>query len=110
MENKEKPSWLDTIGKQKPAAQPTELSFKDRLIRANAHLCYKVVGKDSTGRDAYYFILLDKNKKQAFLQHQVGDTYNLEEYGEIVYSGYGTTVPEDVLKMLQEKYGFDNVA
>jgi hypothetical protein len=84
-------------------------NFMDQLIKSRADMCYKVVGRDSTGREAYYFVLIDKDKKQQFLKHKVGDTYNLEDYGRIVYSAYGTKVPKEVKEMLKDKYGFDNL-
>jgi hypothetical protein len=84
-------------------------NFMDTLIKSRADMCYKVVGRDSTGREAYYFVLIDKDKKSQFLRHKVGDTYNLEDYGKIVYSAYGTKVPKEVKEMLKEKYGFDNL-
>lgn len=81
----------------------------DTTIKLKADMCYKVVGRDSTGREAYYFVLIDKDKKQDFLRHKVGDNYNLEDYGKIVYSAYGTKVPKYIKEMLKEKYGFDNL-
>ncbi|MDX1949776.1 MAG: hypothetical protein SFT90_04680 [Rickettsiales bacterium] len=83
-------------------------SFMDHLINSRGDLCYKVTGRDITGRNAWYFILVDKEKKDAFLKHKSGDSYNLEDYGKIIISGYGDSVPPDVQEMLKEKYGFDN--
>lgn len=51
------------------------------------------MGKDATVRVAWYFISVSKIKVSKFLSHKVGDTYNLEDYGEIVTSGYGDVVP-----------------
>ncbi len=83
-------------------------SFMDHLIRSRSDLCYQVMGKDTTNRTAWYFILVDKDKKEQFLGHKPGDSYDLADYGKIVASGYGDEVPEDVKEMLKEKYGFDN--
>ncbi len=83
-------------------------SFMDHLINTRGDLCYKVTGRDITGRNAWYFILVDKEKKEAFLKHKAGDSYNLEDYGKIIISGYGDEIPLDVQEMLKEKYGFDN--
>lgn len=104
----EKKSWLDKVGGKKEKKSKV-LSREDEIIKSNADLCYKVVGRDSTGREAYYFVLIDKNKKAAFLKNRVGDSYNLEDYGKIIYSAYGSEVPAKVKKMLKEKYGFDNL-
>ena len=83
-------------------------NFMDHLIKSRTDLCFQVMGKDSTGRNAWYFILVDKDKKESFLKHEPGDSYDLADYGKIVSSGYGDEVPEDVKQMLGEKYGFDN--
>jgi len=83
-------------------------NFMDHLIKSRSDLCYQVMGKDITGETAWYFILVDKEKKEQFLGHKVGDNYDLADYGKIIASGYGETVPDDVKEMLKEKYGFDN--
>lgn len=113
MEEK-KTSFLDKAKKSgikssSIAPKVRDENFMDKLIKSRADMCYKVSGRDSTGREAYYFILIDKDKKEQFLKHTVGDTYNLEDYGKIIYSAYGTIVPEEVKEMLKEKYGFDNL-
>jgi hypothetical protein len=77
-------------------------------IKNNSDLCYQVMGKDTTGRVAWYFILVDKDKKEEFLEHRQGDSYDLADYGKIVASGYGEEVPDHVKDMLRNKYGFDN--
>lgn len=83
-------------------------SWMDEHIDRNGDRVYKVTGRDITGRTAWYFILVDVGKKQRFLEHKNGDSYNLEDYGKIIISGYGDSIPLDVQEMLREKYGFDN--
>ena len=83
-------------------------NFMDHLIRSRSDLCFQVMGKDTTGRTAWYFVLIDKEKKDQFLAHKPGDSYDLADYGKIIASGYGEEVPDDVKEMLKEKYGFDN--
>lgn len=112
----EKKSFLDKAKKSSNRPSTSSIApkarddnFMDKFIKSRADMCYKVVGRDSTGREAYYFVLIDKEKKEQFLKHKVGDTYNLEDYGKIIYSAYGTTVPQEVKDMLKDKYGFDNL-
>lgn len=83
-------------------------SFMDHLISSRGDLCFKIVGRDITGEIAWYYVLVDKDKKDSFLKHKPGDSYNIEDYGKIIVSGYGEEVPEDIQEMLKEKYGFDN--
>ncbi|GAB3951984.1 hypothetical protein GCM10028805_33060 [Spirosoma harenae] len=104
-------SWLDKVAKGQSVIAKTRpaSSHEEQLIRNRNHLCFTLRGRDSTGRDAVYVVLIDEARKSAFLKHQVGDTYNLEEYGKIIYSAYGTTIPPDVCQMLAETYGFENL-
>lgn len=82
-------------------------SFMDKLINSRGDLCYKITGRDSTGETAWYFLLVDKDKKEKLLSHNNGDRYNLEDYGKVIISGYGEVVPKHVQEMLKEKYNFD---
>lgn len=103
----EKKTWSEKVKKK---TAPADLKWTEKLTRNKmAQSCYKVVGRDTTGREAYYFVhIKDEDKRKKFLEHKVGDQYNLQDYGEIVYSAYGTHVPKEVREMLAEKYGFDN--
>lgn len=121
---KKSSSALDKVKKRESSVEPKEekvsskdgdkhakrdkKNFMDHLITSRGDLCYKVVGRDITDRIAWYFVLVDKEKKDAFLKHKTGDSYNIEDYGKIIISGYGEEVPEDVQEMLKEKYGFEN--
>jgi hypothetical protein len=104
-------SFTEKFKKKKPETSKkfVKKSFMDHMINSRGDLCHKVVGKDSTGRVAWYFILVDKSKKEAFLKHKSGDNYDLKDYGKIIKSGYGEVVPEKVKVMLKEKYGFENI-
>ena len=101
-------SFTERFKNKKEVTKKDKKSFMDHVINSRGDLCYKVSGKDSTGKTAWYFILVDKDKKEAFLKKKAGDRYNLEDYGKIIVSGYGEEVPDDVKEMLSEKYGFDN--
>lgn len=103
---KEKP--LEDEEKSSEGFAKDKKSFMDHLISSRGDLCFKIVGRDITGEIAWYYVLVDKDKKDAFLKHKPGDSYNIEDYGKIIVSGYGEEVPEDVQEMLKEKYGFDN--
>lgn len=101
----EKKKWTTKVQKK-----TLDISWTEKLQRESiSRHTFKVQGKDSTGREAYYFIHIpDEAKRKAFLQQKVGDTYSLDSYGTVIYSAYGTHVPKHVCEMLSEKYGFDN--
>lgn len=98
-----KKSWLDKYKKkQKPS------TAMDKHIIANRERVFKVSGVDSTGREAWYFVLIESTRKDKFLLHKKGDSYNIDDYGKIIISGYGKEVPEHIQQMLRDKYDFDN--
>ena len=83
-------------------------SFVDKLIAKKGHLIHKLKAKDSTGRWAYYFVLVEPPKEQSFLDALDSNaSIDLEDYGKVIASNYGEEPSEDVKRMLKDKYGFD---
>lgn len=83
-------------------------SFVDQIIAKKGHLVHKLKAKDSTGRWAYYFVLVEAPKEQAFLTALKSDeTIDLEDYGKVLASCYGEEPNQQVKDMLKEKYGFE---
>lgn len=80
----------------------------DLIVKLNSRLCYQVMGKDTIGKTAWYFVFVAKSMKDEFLKHKVGDNYDISDYGKVIASGYGNEVPEDTKQILREKYGFEN--
>ena len=86
----------------------TKRSFVDKIIAKKGHLVHKLKAKDSTGRWAYYFVLVEPTKEQAFLDSlKSEETIDLEDYGKVIASNYGEEPSEDIRKMLKDKYDFD---
>lgn len=82
--------------------------FKDQIIAKKGHLIHKLKAKDTTGRWAYYFVLVSESKESAFLKSIEGDgTIDLEDYGAVVASCYGEEPSQEVKDYLKEKYRFD---
>ncbi len=85
-----------------------ERSFVDKIIAKKAHLVHKLKAKDSTGRWAYYFILVEPPREKAFMEAIGGDgMIDLEEFGKVIASCYGEEPNDEVKKFLKEKYDFD---
>ena len=83
-------------------------TYVDQLIARRGHLIHKLKAKDSTGRWAYYFVLIQPNLEPKFLQAlESTETLDLEDYGRIVASCYGESPNEKTKTFLKEKYGFD---
>lgn len=83
-------------------------SFVDQIIAKKGHLIHKLKAKDSTGRWAYYFVLVEATREAAFLKVIEGDgSVDLEEYGKVIASCYGEEPSQEVKDFLKDKYGFD---
>lgn len=83
-------------------------SFVDQIIAKKGHLIHKLKAKDSTGRWAYYFVLVEAPREAAFLESIQGDgTVDLEEYGKVIASCYGEEPTQEVKDFLKERYGFE---
>jgi len=82
-------------------------SFVDQIVAKKGHLIHKLKAKDTTGRWAYYFVLVEPPREAQFLKAIKGDgTVDLEEYGKIIASCYGEEPSEEVRIFLKDKYGF----
>ena len=80
----------------------------DQIIAKKGHLIHKLKAKDSTGRWAYYFVLVEAPRETQFLKAIKGDgMVDLEEFGKIIASCYGEEPSEEVRTFLKEKYGFE---
>ncbi len=81
------------------------MSFADRVRRERSNNVFLVRGNDSTGRPAWYFLLVDPAKRAAF-RKAAADQLELNAYGRIIASGYGTGPPEVVRERMKTEYGF----
>ncbi|AMV29540.1 hypothetical protein VT84_34415 [Gemmata sp. SH-PL17] len=81
------------------------MSFADRVRRERATNVFLVRGNDSTGRAAWYFLLVDPAKRTAFQRASSGEL-ELNAYGRVIASGYGTDPPADVSARMKTEYGF----
>ncbi len=80
----------------------------DEYISKRGHLIHKLKAKDSSGRWAYYFILVESDLEQAFLQAlESNKSIDLESYGNVIASCYGERPNKKTRDYLKEKYGFD---
>lgn len=83
-------------------------SFVDKLIAQKGHLVHKLKAKDSTGRWAYYFVLVEAPREQAFMDAlKSQESIDLEDFGKVIASCYGEEPNDQVKQLLKEKYGFE---
>lgn len=80
----------------------------DFRVRRSGHLIHKLKAKDSTGRWAYYFVMVRPEKEAAFMSAIGGDgMIDLEDYGDVIASCYGESPNDETLAFLKDKYGFN---
>jgi hypothetical protein len=83
-------------------------SFASKVIGSRGHLLYTLKGTDAeSGRKAYWFLLVDSHKLNKFEIALEDGTFNLEDYGKIVESGFGEEIPQSAKDKLKEEYGFE---
>lgn len=86
---------------QKPVAPSKPMDPQKKM---QADLIYLVKGVDA-GRNAWYYVLVERLKLQLFLKALNDDIIHLENYGKILYSAYGDEPPADVTNKLKAEYG-----
>jgi hypothetical protein len=83
-------------------------SFAVREIARRGHLIHKLTAKDSTGRRACYFVLVEPHREKAFFAAIAGDSViDLEDFGRVIASNYGEEPSECTRTYLKDTYGFD---
>lgn len=81
-------------------------SFTDIVKSSRTSDIFLIRGKDTTGRRAWYYLLVEKTKKRLFESDVKRPQMQLTDYGTIVYSGYGENPPDDIKTKMFDDYGF----
>lgn len=68
---------------------------------------YLVQGQDRLGRDAFYYVLVDKLKKDIFLKDVRKENVDLRKFGKILISGFGLEPTEDAKRYLKNEFNLD---
>jgi hypothetical protein len=76
----------------------------DPMKKMQAEQIYLVKGIDA-GRNAWYYVLVERLKVQLFLKALNDDIIHLENYGKILFSAYGDEPPSEITNQLKEEYG-----
>jgi len=97
MEDKASQTTSDTS--QKAPSKPI-----DPQKKMQAELIYLVKGVDA-GRNAWYYVLVERLKVQLFLKALNDEIIHLENYGKILFSAYGDDPSEEITGALKEEYG-----
>ena len=71
---------------------------------SQADLIYLVKGVDE-GRNAWYYVMVERLKLSLFQKALNDDIIHLENYGVILHSAYGDEPPAEITEELKKKYG-----
>lgn len=96
-----KESSIASVVSQK---NPSNLKPIDPQKKMQAELIYLVKGVDA-GRNAWYYVLVERLKVQLFLKALNDDIIHLENYGKILFSAYGDEPPSEITQELKDEYG-----
>ena len=105
----EKSSMSEKYKKKEAQTTAQSVSNKKKVDPKKAEkadLIYLVKGIDD-GRNAWYYVLVERLKLSLFLKALNDDIIHLEEYGKILYSAYGDDPPQEITDKLKEEYGID---
>jgi hypothetical protein len=74
---------------------------KDKSSKSD--LIYLVKGVDE-GRNAWYYVLVERLKVSLFLKALKDPIIHLENYGEVIHSAYGDNPPQEITDKLKKEY------
>ena len=74
-------------------------TWKDRIINP----VYLVRGKDN-GKEAWHFVLVDKEKITDFKEKIKSGNIDVAKYGKVLYSGWGKDPPQEKVDIIDKKY------
>ena len=95
-------SAISDLAKEKKASK------NNAVKSADAELIYLVKGVDA-GKNAWYYVLVERLKVSLFLKALNDDIIHLEDYGKILYSAYGDHPPKEISDKIRDEYGIDDI-
>ena len=81
------------------------MSFTSKIIKSGSAPIFFITCKNMADWDCYYFVLSTPEKMKR-LKSLTEPTFNLNDYGKIIKSGYGKIPSAEVQKKLHDEYGF----
>jgi hypothetical protein len=81
-------------------------SFLQTVQFNRPELVFLVRGKDVSGQHAWYYVLVDRNKRDVFAARNGAASVDLSDYGRILYSGFGENPPRETKDIMARDYGF----
>ena len=108
------PAWMNVIREMRRVVDPSGKTampvekYADAAIARSGYLIHKLKAKDTTGRWAYYFVLVSPEREAQFLRAIEGlGTIDLQDMGTVIASCYGETPTPEVKAYLKARYNLD---
>ena len=79
------------------------MSWISKIESERGNQVYLVRGKVKN-KQAWYYVFVDKLKVTIFLKMIDEGSLNLEDYGEVLYSGWGNDPPKKIVEKIKEEY------
>lgn len=91
--------------------QPSDtqrFSLSDEYIAVRGHLTHRMLATDTTGHRAVYFVLVEPEREEEFLEAIArGGALDWEDYGHVIGSCYGEEPTEKLREEFKRRFGFD---
>jgi len=108
-------AWVEVIRQVRLRVDPSGRSavniaqYADQMVARSGHLIHKLKAKDTSGRWAYYFVLVQPKNEAAFhAAIDAGDgIIDLEDHGTVIASCYGEQPSAEIRTFLKSRFGFD---
>lgn len=75
------------------------------IAQIDQNLVFLVQGKDKRDREAFYYVLVDKLKKDIFIKDIHKGMMDLRRFGKILISGYGPEPTDHAKAYLLKEFG-----
>ncbi len=80
--------------------------FTEKLKTSEAHNVFLSRGTHN-GRATWHYIKVEKNKLPLFKKALEKDSIELADFGEILFSGWGESPPDNITKQVKKMFGCD---
>ena len=64
------------------------------------------VHSEDRGTPTWYYVLVDEDKVQAFIDKVKSGTIDVADYGKVLYSGWGKGPPQHIIDKIWDRFGF----
>ncbi len=88
------------------SALKKKLNFANGLQAERPDHIFLVRGLDTTGHNAWYYVMVDRGKRESFRTQAGSPLLKLTDYGQILHSGFGEHPPEAIRLRMEDEYGF----